>query len=156
MKNNTRRIYSEAEAEALRASYKWSAGVLQHEFDQETIDHCQAEIQAGIERIIRGESTKQEEYQRRLDQHVKKLKELSNQNRMQENIKNNAVLGTPNSDISAVNAEVHISCLRSCLFTSLTTHGHLYKSSWVQRVNQVLPSTPCLNKSLFKMSLLKN
>ena len=38
MKNNTRRIYSEAEAEALRASYKWSAGVLQHEFDQETID----------------------------------------------------------------------------------------------------------------------
>ena len=107
MKNNTRRIYSEAEAEALRASYKWSAGVLQHEFDQETIDHCQAEIQAGIERIIRGESTKQEEYQRRLDQHVKKLKELSNQNRMQENIKNNAVLGTPNSDISAVNAEVH-------------------------------------------------
>ena len=28
-------------------------------------------------------------------------------NRMQENIKNNPVLGNPNSDISAVNAEVH-------------------------------------------------
>lgn len=28
-------------------------------------------------------------------------------NRMQENIKNNAVLGNPNSDIAAVNAEVH-------------------------------------------------
>ena len=28
-------------------------------------------------------------------------------NRMQENIKNHPVLGNPNSDISAVNAEVH-------------------------------------------------
>ncbi|MEG2273562.1 MAG: hypothetical protein RSC05_14955 [Acinetobacter sp.] len=108
MKNNdVRRIYSEEEAEALRASYRWVAGVLQHEFDQETIDGCQAEIQAGIERIIRGESTEKEEYQSRLNQHVKKLRELSNQNRMQESIKNNPVLGNPNSDILAVNAEVH-------------------------------------------------
>ena len=90
MKNNTRRIYSEAEAEALRASYKWSAGVLQHEFDQETIDHCQAEIQAGIERIIRGESTQKEEFSKMLDDMAQEI----------------GVLGTPNSDISAVNAEV--------------------------------------------------
>lgn len=65
--------------------------MLQHEFDQETIDHCQADIQAGIERIIRGESTQKEEFSKMLDDMAQEI----------------GVLGTPNSDISAVNAEVH-------------------------------------------------
>ncbi|HQW54010.1 hypothetical protein N5I80_14140 [Acinetobacter junii] len=64
--------------------------MLQHEFDQETIDHCQADIQAGIERIIRGESTQKEEFSKMLDDMAQEI----------------GVLGTPNSDISAVNAEV--------------------------------------------------
>ena len=62
-----------AEERQFLESYRLAKGICSHEFDQETIDHCQPELQAINQRIIKGETTWEQEEAKLLDQ-WKKLK----------------------------------------------------------------------------------
>ena len=49
------------DADRIRAAFKATQGIVEHEFEQHVIDASQADIDAMIERIASGESTFKEE-----------------------------------------------------------------------------------------------
>jgi len=49
------------DAERVRAAFKATQGIVEHEFEQNVIDACQANVNAMIERIASGESSFEEE-----------------------------------------------------------------------------------------------
>ncbi|MEI2514445.1 hypothetical protein [Acinetobacter soli] len=49
------------DAERIRAAFKATQGIVEHEFEQHVIDASQADVDAMIERIASGESTFEEE-----------------------------------------------------------------------------------------------
>ena len=49
------------DAERIRAAFKATQGIVEHEFEQRVIDASQADIDAMIERIASGESSFEEE-----------------------------------------------------------------------------------------------
>lgn len=68
MKNDVRRIYTKKETESYLKSYEHAKGICSHEFDQETIDRCEPELQAINQRILKGETTWEQEEVKLLDQ----------------------------------------------------------------------------------------
>ena len=68
MKNDVRRIYTKKETESYLKSYERAKGICSHEFDQETIDRCEPELQAINQRILKGETTWHQEEAKLLDQ----------------------------------------------------------------------------------------
>ena len=68
MKNDVRRIYTKKETESYLKSYEHAKGICSHEFDQETIDRCEPELQAINQRILKGETTRHQEEAKLLDQ----------------------------------------------------------------------------------------
>lgn len=49
------------DADRIRAAFKATQGIVEHEFEQHVIDASQADVDAMIERIAAGESTFEEE-----------------------------------------------------------------------------------------------
>lgn len=49
------------DAERIRAAFKATQGIVEHEFDQRVINASQADVDAMIERIASGESSFEEE-----------------------------------------------------------------------------------------------
>ena len=52
---------TEDEKERLRAIFRSSKGIVDHEFSQEVIDACRADVEARQQRILNGETTFEQE-----------------------------------------------------------------------------------------------